>query len=116
MIRRHQKQDYETVSRSRKRRASGSSVPEDHSESIALISEKPSVIQHEQATAILGPIDANTFLKPGHVFSFAALFVFTIVLYARPAEFYPSAITNSLALIIGIVTLACFIPTQISLE
>ncbi|HBB98175.1 MAG TPA: hypothetical protein DC054_22550 [Blastocatellia bacterium] len=116
MIRRHQKQDYETVSRSRKRRASGSSASEDPFESAALITEKPSVIQHEQATALLNPIDANTFLKPGHVFSFAALFVFTIVLYARPAEFYPSAITNSLALIIGIVTLACFIPTQISLE
>ncbi|MFN2577911.1 MAG: O-antigen ligase family protein [Pyrinomonadaceae bacterium] len=42
--------------------------------------------------------------------------MFTIVLYARPAEFYPSAITNSLALVVGIITLACFIPTQISLE
>jgi len=116
MIRRHQKQDYETVSRSLKRRASGSSAPEDHFESAVPITENTPVIHHGPATAFLSPIDASTFLKPGHVFSFAALFVFTIVLYARPAEFYPSAITNSLALIIGIVTLACFVPTQISLE
>jgi len=116
MSRRHQKQDYETVSRSRKERASGLSAREGHFESTSLVAETASVIDPEQATALLNPLDANTFLKPGHVFSFAALFVFTIVLYARPAEFYPSAITNSLALIIGIITLACFIPAQISLE
>src|SRR5438477_3885338 len=115
MIRRHQKQDYKTVSRSRKQRASQFSAREARFESKPCAPEKRSVIQGEQATD-LGPVDANTFLKPGHVFSYAALFVFTVVLYSRPAEFYPSALTNSLALIIGIVPLACFIPTQISLE
>jgi O-antigen ligase len=59
---------------------------------------------------------ATTFLKRGHVLSFAALFLFTIVLYARPAEFYPSAATKSLALIVGIVTLLVFAVTQVSLE
>src|SRR5882724_5899422 len=116
MIRRHQEQDYETVSRSRKQRASEFSAREDRVESKSLASGRPPVIRVEQATVLLDPVEASTFLKPGHLFSFAALFVFTIVLYARPAEFYPSAITNSLALIIGVVTLACFIPTQISLE
>ena len=115
MIRRHQKQDYETVSRSRKSRATEFSVVQDRFQSRSLASEKASIIHGEQA-ADLSPVNANTSLKPGHVFSYAALFAFTIVLYARPAEFYPSAITNSLALIIGIVTLACFIATQISLE
>src|SRR6266478_4618877 len=115
MIRRHQKQDYETVSRSRKQRASEFFAREVRVKSKP-VSGTPPVIRVEQATLLLDPVEASTFLKPGHLFSFAALFVFTIVLYARPAEFYPSAITNSLALIVGIVTLACFIPTQISLE
>src|SRR5437879_3052397 len=112
MIRRHQKQDYETVSRSRKQRAGEFSAREDGFAPQSLASEKASVTHSEQAIGA-GPLDADTFFKPGHAFSFAALFLFTIVLYARPAEFYPSALTNSLALIIGIVTLACFIATQI---
>ena len=115
MIRSHQKQDYETVSRSRKPRATEFSAVQNRFASKSLASERAAVIQGEQAIGP-DPLDAATFLKPGHVFSYAALFVFTIVLYARPAEFYPSPITNSLALIVGIVTLACFIATQISLE
>jgi putative inorganic carbon (hco3(-)) transporter len=58
----------------------------------------------------------STFLKHGHTFSYAALFVFTAILYARPAEFYPSAVTASIALLVGIATLAFFVPTQLSLE
>ena len=59
---------------------------------------------------------ATTFLKRGHVFSYAALFVFTIILYARPGEFYPSPLTASIALIVALATLGFFIPTQLSLE
>jgi len=44
------------------------------------------------------------------------LFLFTIVLYLRPSELYPSALTNSIALVLGIITVAFFVPTQISLE
>jgi O-antigen ligase len=57
-----------------------------------------------------------TFLKHGHAFSYATLFLFTLILYARPAEFYPSALTASIALLVGIATLGFFIPTQLSLE
>ena len=57
-----------------------------------------------------------TLLKYGHAFSYAALFVFTLILYARPAEFYPSPLTASIALLAGITTLGLFIPTQLSLE
>jgi O-antigen ligase len=57
-----------------------------------------------------------TLLKHGHAFSYAALFLFTVILYARPAEFYPSALTASIALLVGIATLGFFIPTQLSLE
>jgi putative inorganic carbon (hco3(-)) transporter len=55
-------------------------------------------------------------LKRGHVFSYAALFLFTIVLYARPAEIYPSGLTASIALVVGVLTLGVFIPTQFALE
>ncbi len=57
-----------------------------------------------------------TFLKHGHAFSYAALFLFTLILYARPAEFYPSSLTASIALLVGIATLGFFVPTQLSLE
>ena len=58
----------------------------------------------------------STFLKHGHALSYAALFFFTLILYARPAEFYPSALTASIALLVGIATLGFFVPTQLSLE
>jgi len=57
-----------------------------------------------------------TLLKHGHVFSYAALFVFTFILYARPSEFYPSPLTASMALIVALATLGFFIPNQLSLE
>jgi len=57
-----------------------------------------------------------TFLKHGHAFSYAALFLFTAILYARPGEFYPSALTASIALLAGVATLGFFVPTQLSLE
>jgi putative inorganic carbon (HCO3(-)) transporter len=59
---------------------------------------------------------AGTFLRRGHAFSYASLLLFTIILYARPAEFYPSQLTVSIALIVGVVTLAVFVPSQLSLE
>ena len=55
-------------------------------------------------------------LSRGHKFSYAALFAFTLVLYARPSEFYPSAVTASIALVIGVITLGFFLPTQFALE
>jgi len=59
---------------------------------------------------------STTVLKRGHTLSYAALFLFTIVLYARPSEIYPSAVTASMALVAGVITLAFFVPTQLSLE
>lgn len=58
----------------------------------------------------------STLLKHGHSFSYVALFVFTSILYARPAEFYPSPLTASIALLVGITTLGFYVPTQLSLE
>jgi O-antigen ligase len=56
------------------------------------------------------------FLRRGHTLTYVALFLFTVILYARPAEFYPSPLTASIALIVGLLTLAIFIPSQLSLE
>jgi putative inorganic carbon (hco3(-)) transporter len=55
-------------------------------------------------------------LKRGHALSYAGLVLFTMVLYARPAEFYPSRLTVSIALIVALTTLGVFLPTQLSLE
>lgn len=57
-----------------------------------------------------------TFLRRGHALTYAALFLFTIILYARPAEFYPSPLTASIALIVGLLTLAIYFPSQLALE
>lgn len=65
---------------------------------------------------VSGKTSPATFLKPGHVFSFAAIFMFTAILYARPGEFYPSPVTASIALIVALATIAFFVPTQLSLE
>lgn len=55
-------------------------------------------------------------LKRGHALSYGGLLLFTIILYVRPAELYPSPLTASLALIVALATLAFFIPNQLSLE
>jgi O-antigen ligase len=60
--------------------------------------------------------NSGAFLGRGHALTYAALFLFTIILYARPAEFYPSPLTASIALIVGLVTLAFYFPTQLALE
>jgi putative inorganic carbon (HCO3(-)) transporter len=71
---------------------------------------------NEEAPQPVNKREPATFLKRGHGLTYAALFLFTIVLYARPAEFYPSPLTNSLAFIIGIIALAIFVPSQLVLE
>ena len=63
-----------------------------------------------------GDLSKHTFLQRGHALTYAALFLFTIILYARPAEFYPSPLTASIALIVGLLTLAIFFPSQLALE
>jgi O-antigen ligase len=57
-----------------------------------------------------------TFLRRGHGITYAALFLFTIILYARPAEFYPSPLTTSLAYIVGLITVVIYLVAQITVE
>lgn len=76
-------------------------------------SAKPKIRDSAELDLQIAP--AKT-LKEGHSFSYLALFAFTLVLYARPSEFYPSPVTASIALVMGILTLAFFVPTQFALE
>jgi O-antigen ligase len=59
---------------------------------------------------------AVDFLKRGHTLTYAALFLFTIILYARPSEFYPSPLTASIAFIVGVITLVIFVPSQLTID
>jgi len=123
MMRRRPRNDYETVKRSRALGAASDFALADSS----LISESP--VTTDQRFPLDNPraTDLNenhselngsskTFLKRGHVIPFAMLWLFTLLLYARPGEFYPSALTASIALIVGLITLALFVPTQLALE
>lgn len=100
--------DYETVKRSR--RSEGSRL----SPVRAIPANGRDDVKITNVPAVVGT--HAPFLKRGHVLSFAALFLFTVLLYVRPAELYPSPWTNSIALIVGVITVAIFLATQISLE
>jgi len=106
-------QDFQTVSRSRTVRAPAEAT-------LAAPDPELPVIQRPGPSPQIIPAQTPAIATPtvpgGHALTFAALFVFTIILYARPSEFYPSPFTNSIALVVGIVTLAFFVPTQLSLE
>lgn len=110
MNKRSAPKDYEPVSRSRSQRAVKSSATASQAE----IRDRPVSAPRIIETVALSP--QAPALKRGHVLSFAALFLFTIILYGRPAEFYPSVWTNSLALIIGVITLLCFAAAQVTLD
>ncbi len=122
MLRRQPQNDYQPVTRSASRLSDGHSsvdvwpvTPQSRSTSGRKRLEqqdpipKPTFLYDQDN---FGP----TFLKHGHAFSYTALFLFTLILYARPAEFYPSSLTASIALLVGIATLGFFVPTQLSLE
>jgi O-antigen ligase len=55
-------------------------------------------------------------LGSAHTLSFAALFLFTLILYVRPSDLWPSPLANSIALIVALAMIGCFVPTQLLLE
>lgn len=112
MSRRSAVKDYQTVTRSR--RAKLKPLPASNG-----VCGRPSLVEALSLRGKQGTVCAGveqTFLKRGHLLSFGALFLFTIILYARPAEFYPSVLTNYLALTVGIVTLALYAVTQFTID
>jgi putative inorganic carbon (hco3(-)) transporter len=124
MPRQHLPNDYQPVIRSRRKNATDQGNAQDGRGPNVATSHRgkgDGEISKRSATRrmlslVSGKTSQATFLKPGHVFSFAALFMFTAILYARPAEFYPSPLTASIALIVALATIGFFIPTQLSLE
>lgn len=117
MQRRQTQNDYQPVTRSRSLDANKSAPPPKIN-----LSGKPKLGRYPVELRVTEALPtaagglSSTFLKHGHTFSYVALFLFTLVLYARPAEFYPSAVTASIALVMGVATLGFFVPTQLSLE
>lgn len=86
------------------------------------ISTKPAAMENSppveprSVSSNLRAVKSVPALSRGHKFSYAALFAFTLVLYVRPSELSTSPIAASIALVVGILTLACFLPTQLALE
>ena len=70
----------------------------------------------EEAPPPVNKTNPATFLRRGHGLTYGALFLFTVILYARPGEFYTSPLTNSLAYIVGLITLIIFVVSQITVE
>ncbi len=125
MLKRQPQNDYQPVTRSGSRKVSETRPSRGDVWAVKPVSSSangPRPLEQQEPAANPRAQSSNqnnlsaTFLKHGHAFSYIALFLFTLILYARPAEFYPSALTASIALLVGIATLGFFIPTQLSLE
>ena len=55
--------------------------------------------------------------KRGHVISFAGLFAFTFLVYFRPYELFPTlSWLSKSAMVVGLLTIAVFVPAQLGLE
>src|SRR5437588_8369562 len=96
-----QPSDYAATFRSRSREASVESVAE-NDWSRGTVARAEAIHECEPAASAndIKHTSTNTFLKRCHAFSYVGLFLFTLILYARPGEFYPSPITASIALIV----------------
>jgi putative inorganic carbon (hco3(-)) transporter len=123
MVKHRAHHDYEPVLRSGRRRVrpDAHAIAQDWPAKAESLSKADS---DQPNTNITSPgqgaefLDANRTspLRRGHLFSYTALFLFTVILYLRPSELYPSRLTASLALMAGLLTLAFYIPSQLSLE
>jgi len=78
----------------------------------------PAIVVHANETdpSLLSQA-ANWVRRRGHTFSFAALFIFSIVLYLRPYELFPALSSlTTMAFYTGVVTLVVYFASQLSLE
>src|SRR6185437_15154940 len=70
----------------------------------------------EEQPEDVGAVDGWSFRK-GHLLSFIALFLFSIVLYFRPYELVPSLSQyTQMAFFFGVLTLSIYFPSQFVLE
>src|SRR6184192_753509 len=122
MMRRRRRNNYQPVKRSKGLRATSTMALADATpKSKGVTTDRRLSLESPKARDTSGNLSGlngatKTLLKRGHVFSYAALWLFTLFLYARPAEFYPSALTASIALIVALIALSFFVPTQLALE
>jgi putative inorganic carbon (HCO3(-)) transporter len=124
MQRGHSQADYEPVTRSRRKRLREGEATEAQADAWTEVwpaKNGEAFTRADDASPVEtpppGPNKERLSLpKRGHALTYAGLFLFTAVLYARPAEFYPSPLTASLAFIIAVSTLVVFIPSQLSLD
>jgi len=71
--------------------------------------------RHSQTTEVF--LRDKWLLRKGHLLTYICLFLFTFVLYFRPYELFPALTPlNSAALVLAIVTLLIYLPTQFATE
>jgi O-antigen ligase len=78
----------------------------------------PAPVNNEIPITPSSPVQAGNGMLPRvHTLSFACLFLFSVVLYLRPYELIPAlSWASSMAFYTGIVTLAIYFATQLSVE
>jgi probable O-glycosylation ligase (exosortase A-associated) len=119
--------DYEPVTPGRSARGSGEHAPDDGWPGKKALDDSVSAARGEAASTEKtaetqdghGPrLPTQTRgLKRGHSLSYIGLFLFTVVLYFRPQELFPSlAGVQSIAFWFALPTLLVFIPSQLALE
>ena len=112
-MRKRPPKDYEPVTRKQYGALADRAFPAGDAVSLEVVQERVTAETRVSVTRIGSNLGLP---QNSQKMAFAFLFLFTIVLYARPSEFYPSPFTRPIALILGIITIAFFVPTQLSLE
>jgi hypothetical protein len=73
--------------------------------------------QESSTNTFVVPETERWLRRPGHTMSFALLFLFSVILYLRPYEMIPALSSlMQMAFYTGIVTLAVYVVTQLSIE
>ena len=80
---------------------------------------KPAPPTEEQAAGntSVWVTSADWIRRKGHTITFSALFLFTVILYLRPYEFFPALSSlKSMAFYVGLITLIIYAITQLTVE
>ena len=87
--------------------------PKSHKNSAQESSKTPALIVRAAKSAK----DESWIVKRGHFITYLGIFSFTFVLYFRPYELFPAlAGFSSMAMVLALLTLAIYVPSQFSLE
>ncbi|MCA1591766.1 MAG: O-antigen ligase family protein [Acidobacteria bacterium] len=121
-------EDYEPV-RPARRAAAGWEQGSDETEYVGATSRRGERVAQEiepgqlpesapstVASGVSHAKDQNWLARRGHAVTYVGLFLFTLVAFTRPADWYPNAFTESLAFYLGIFTLSVYGVTQLMRE